>query len=524
MILVYEDVPLIHKEEFIVYKRFKLRECLHLPEGWGQKAWFSYGKYLKKALAEEPPGINVLWVGILQSIVSKDRFFIDKAIELVHGNLPEDEVLRLTGQALCVIKCRNEGIEKLRCAVKISPSFENKKELAWRLCSNEDLYEKYMLCSELLDICNNDCDLMQHKAMVLMRYGRHEEAISLLQGCIKICPNDYVAIELLAETYYYLGEYNLALLNYNKIPRSRGYMAKMARHTIACCYLFAGRYRKAKRLAKRIIKKRGHDEYLAKIIDEVDGKQKLGVDYYANNNVNNMVYPFLKIEADRESKAGIASLYYSAMLCVRHNDISYVENVINQINGSLPKDVILRVLGKAKYDIGLVDEGIIDIRKAVDINSVIENKLCLAECLRERDDCDQEAKSLFEAILNEEPDNYIAVWSMGIISEDDEEALSCYVRANKLRPDDWRMVYNIGISLAGLKKYDDAIEKYESARKLCENENPSDISIGISECYLEMGKFQEALESAERALVENPESEEAKNLIAKIKDIMEKQK
>ncbi|MCP4713176.1 MAG: hypothetical protein GY869_31485, partial [Planctomycetes bacterium] len=68
-----------------------------------------------------------------------------------------------------------------------------------------------------------------------------------------------------------------------------------------------------------------------------------------------------------------------------------------------------------------------------------------------------------------------------------------------------------------LKEYNEAISEYKKARDF-DNGNPSDISVGESRCCLALGKDQTAFEYAERATIENPESEEAKNFLKEVKE------
>jgi len=156
------------------------------------------------------------------------------------------------------------------------------------------------------------------------------------------------------------------------------------------------------------------------------------------------------------------------------------------------------------------------MRQAVQLNPSTDNFLYLAACLREQDDSDSEAKELFSRILAENPNHYEALWSMGLLADDLQEAFNFFSRASQIKPDDWRMHNNMGWALAQMQRFEEALGAFEQARRVV-HENPADISIAIAGVYQDMGRYKEALENAERATIENPDSQEARELLAEIK-------
>jgi len=239
--------------EFIVYNRIKLRDCLRLPDSWGKIAWYSYTKYRRKAEKENPPGHNVLMTGILQTIVSKNKSFMDEAVKLVKENVPEDTILCLTGAALCDIGYYEEGLERLRKAVAIEPSLENMVVLAGYIEKPEDYAEKLELSNRILQKNPDDTDGLRHKAFVLVEYGQLDEAEELLRKALDVSPKNRANKEALGEIMFRRGSYKEALQLYKKAYSFLD-KSKYSWQQIALCYSELGKPKKAKKAAYRLLK------------------------------------------------------------------------------------------------------------------------------------------------------------------------------------------------------------------------------------------------------------------------------
>ena len=122
---------------------------------------------------------------------------------------------------------------------------------------------------------------------------------------------------------------------------------------------------------------------------------------------------------------------------------------------------------------------------------------------------------MLRRVLGIDAKNYAALSRLGVVCENEEESLEYYRRASIVRPDCWRMRYNMGYSLNELGRYEEALEMFAEARKLCE-ENPSDVSAAMGECHISVKNYDRSKAEAERALVEDPTNEEAEELLEKV--------
>lgn len=246
--------------EFIAYKQIKPKDCLHLSASWRKIAFKSYGKFRKKAEKEQPPSLNVLLTGVLQALVSNDRFFIDKAVELVDGNVPDDGILALSGSALYDMGKHEEGLERLRKAVKLNPTPANMEALAGSLETPENNSEKLELANRILESDPNHVDGLRHKAFVLVQLNQIDEAEKLLRKAHRVSHGNADVKEALGEIMFKRGMYKEALQLYEK-AYSCSYRSKYSWQQIALCYLELGKLNKAKRAALEMLKvaKRGEN-------------------------------------------------------------------------------------------------------------------------------------------------------------------------------------------------------------------------------------------------------------------------
>ncbi len=239
--------------DFIVYKRIKFRDCYRLPSGWDKVAWCSYTKFRKRAEKENPPGHYVLLTAVLQFLVSKDKTFVDKAVELIKGNVPEDCVLCLTGTALCDGGYHEEGLERLRKAVSLNPSPGNMEALAGAIEKPEDYDEKLELSNRMLEKNPNDVDALRHKAFVLVQRNHLDEAEVLVRKALEICPKNTANREAMGEILFLRGMYKEALRLYKK-AFLYFHNSKHLWQQIALCYLELGKPKKAKKAAYKLLK------------------------------------------------------------------------------------------------------------------------------------------------------------------------------------------------------------------------------------------------------------------------------
>ena len=507
-----------HMQDLIRFRSLGLVNCMRLPYLWQDLA-LDYRRIRKRAEKETPPGRNVLWAGVLQTVYSKDRTFTDRAVELVGGNIPEDEILRISGASLCYVDdSYGEGLQRIRKAYRMNPCIANARELARNLCKPQYYCERLRLCEQILSEEPRDLVGLEVGSVVLLTYQQWKKAEAHISRAIAIMPKGAVARELSGDLYHQQYEYQRALGEYLKARRYRCFTSAVLWSKIASCHLFLGAFRKAQRAAKRALKLNPGDTYAKSVWDEVCGRRRMGVEY-CSGKFNPKNFPWLRIESARERVPGEATLCLAAMETVQKQDIRHLQDGIALTKDNVSADVLRRISGWAKFGIGQVTDGIAEMRKAHHLNPSTENLRHLARGLRESRDTRAEARKHFEQILSDSPNDYEALYSLGMLSEDPQEAFDFYAKAFQTRPRDWRMVYNMAEALYRMNHFDQSVQRFEEARRLC-FENPADISIGIARCRLATGQYEDALKEAERAFVEDPTSDEARKLLQETKESM----
>ncbi|MHC4215593.1 MAG: tetratricopeptide repeat protein [Planctomycetota bacterium] len=474
-------------KNLIVYKRLPIRTCLRMPEPWQETAWYSYTHLRKKAEKEQPPGHCTLFICILQALASNDRSFIDRGVSAVMENLPEDAILNISGMGLCELGFHDEGIERLRKAVDLNGSVLNITSLVSHLDNPNEYYEKLLLTKRVLDKEPSNVEALRRAAYVLVQYGQLDEAEEYLRRAIEISPENRYLQEALGEIYFRRGDYEAAIREYQ---RSRKFLDTSTRvwQQITLCHYFLGNFRKARRSVRRMkrserqkLKTKKDNTYTDCLVDELDGRIKMGVKYWWNDD-KSKAYPFLRIEAIREKKPAEATLHLVALETMQTKNVGVIEKAKKEIGENVPTDLFFTVSGLAKFETGFSEAGLVEMKQAVKLNPSIDNMFNLAACLSTCDDRKQEAKELLDGILSQEPEHIEAICCLGLIS-DDEDALALYEKALSINSEDWEIHFDMGKLLFSLSRFDEA---------------------------------DQAIENVERALVEDPKSEDAKILYQQI--------
>lgn len=116
----------------------------------------------------------------------------------------------------------------------------------------------------------------------------------------------------------------------------------------------------------------------------------------------------------------------------------------------------------------------------------------------------QEAVHLYQKILNKDSENYEAnLWIGSVYSESKKyvDATNYLNKAINIKPDDHRAYFNLAHLQANLSRHVDAIELFEKASK-CKSSNSkkAEIYYNIGLLYWQIGKYQEAIDFANKAL------------------------
>ena len=191
-------------------RKINFFDWLQLPSLWAKQA-INFTKIEKQAQTEDPPGYNTLLYGILQSVVSKQREYIDKAEVLVQSHVPESVLLGLTGKALYDIGFEKEGIQRIEKLVEIDPSRDNVLGLADLLTKPEEMAYRIDLCTSLLKKEPSDFGALVSLARAYLTLEQLDKASEYIEKALSLDPRSKFAKGMHAEIFYRKGELKRAL-------------------------------------------------------------------------------------------------------------------------------------------------------------------------------------------------------------------------------------------------------------------------------------------------------------------------
>lgn len=399
-------------------------------------------------------------------------------------------------------------------------SIEDKKMSAYRFYTDGDYYESLLLYNRLLEENPDDIYVLSCKGFVLIQYNRLAEAEELFRKALEISPKDAGVRCGLGEIFYQRGDFVSALNEYKKSLKyaSDPYFSWIR---MADCYYFLQKLTKAKKAALRALKQKPDCQYTKYLLEEIEGKFLEG-EFLLADGCFEKAYRYLKVETAREKLPGKARLYLGMAEAILKKNVEFLNNAVKSIGDNLPRDFILANSGATKFEVGLKEEGLAELRRAVELSAANYNLIMLARRLGELPEGVNEAKEIYKRVLSDEPENFDALYGLAWLSDNNEEALELYRRAVKVDPDYAACHFKIGLILSCQRRFREAIQEFEEGRRLSDD-NPSEISLNIAECFFEVGDFQKATEWAKKALFENPDLVDTENFLNKATIALEKQ-
>ncbi len=117
------------------------------------------------------------------------------------------------------------------------------------------------------------------------------------------------------------------------------------------------------------------------------------------------------------------------------------------------------------------------------------------------------AEPIFKQVLKKDPRNFVALFSLGVITlkiGNPEQALEYINKVIKLKPDFALSWYNRGFILQALKRHDEALESYDRSIALDPRESAPYVNRGV--ILREMGRRLDALDNYDRLLAFAPDN------------------
>jgi tetratricopeptide (TPR) repeat protein len=177
-------------------------------------------------------------------------------------------------------------------------------------------------------------------------------------------------------------------------------------------------------------------------------------------------------------------------------------------------------LGVAFYQLGEVTEAIQQYEQALRIRpNYVEARHNLGVALTEAGRI-QEAIGQYERVLQLKPDSAEAHSCLGDIllrSGRVTEAIGHYERALRVKPDSVDVHNNLGAALVQLGRYPEAIRQFEEVLRLKPDLAATHFNLGM--VFERSGRVQEAIAQYEQVLRLEPDSTEARNRLAKLRDL-----
>lgn len=509
------------RKDFFIVDRIKRKDYGRIWHEWHEKAK-EYHRLVKLAKQEKPPAINTLWVGILQALVLRERAILDKAEKLVNGNVSKDSLNSLIGFALCYMDFKKEGVFRLKRSVEISPTTENMRYLALVLGERDETTEQLKLALKILEKKEDDLATLLVASGVLIQFHRHNDAEPYVKKALNIMPKAYLFIKEHGDILLARGQYRDALVKYEKAVQY-GAKSNYIWGFVALCSLFTGKLRKAKKAAEKEYSINPDSIYGKPVLDELEDRRSLGLEYFFYK-YDPITHGFLKFESTRKNINKRAAVYYAASEALRAKNPQSICNSDKHTDWGLSEEIPLSVFGCIKCSLGIIEEGLCDLRKAVEIKTTALTVANLLASLDRPEDASERKRwekhliSILEKSGFENQDEYNALWAFVIDEENAETLLKLYSKVCQVHPDHSGYYLRIANCLCQIKKFEEAIRYYKKCREI-HTGNPIKTTLGIAQCYLTMGKIDEARKFIADAKIEAPSSNELKEFLLAHPDI-----
>lgn len=336
----------------------------------------------------------------------------------------------------------------------------------------------------------------------------------------------------LAWVYKYAGEHSKAIEEFTKLVNDfpGDELAVRSEYEIADTFYKKGDYQQARDYYAKISR-----EYANTKEDDIALSQAGYISYYNLNDTDTAVKYFSRLEElfpksviskhtkDRTRKV-MASDYAKQgykMLVVKDYPVA-LEN-FNKALDIAPSDS-RSIAGKALafYWLGDKEQAIEKARKAMEIPledevAAINGLFVFINC-KEVDEAIRLAEQVLDSRAMLRSEFYYNLGYAYVIKANIEKAYKEFDRSIKINPDFMFAYNNLGCSFWTDKKYSDAVSKFREAIDRGDDYAAPHFNLGIAYFYL--NRFEDAYKEFKKALDIDPEYQEARDFLNKIKEIL----
>lgn len=212
-------------------------------------------------------------------------------------------------------------------------------------------------------------------------------------------------------------------------------------------------------------------------------------------------YPLLKREAAAETPPGLAHFYLSVVEAEMADSPHALLHTIDQVSGTVAVDWVCVTVGATAYDLGLREQGLDLMRKAVTTNPRPESIRMFVSRLDNHPEHVGEAIDYYRSLLEAAPEDAFALRGMAGRLELEgrlDEAEPLYRRAVESDPEDASTRYNYGNFLCLQQRFEAALEQFRAAVDY-EFEFIHMAYAGIGYCQYKLGNLVAARQAALQA-------------------------
>jgi tetratricopeptide (TPR) repeat protein len=202
-------------------------------------------------------------------------------------------------------------------------------------------------------------------------------------------------------------------------------------------------------------------------------------------------------KALKEEKPAFNTLMVGLIQGVYAKDRSFIDKAAELVKDNMKESDILSFTGVALCSIGYQEEGLENVRKAVELNRSHLNIIALIGELDEQ--YSEEKLKLCQEVLDTNPNDVDAIRGIAaahIYNKKFEEAERYILKALKINPKDWRVRQTYGGILYSQEKYLQALKEFKKAYWLSFNFRSKYLWEHFAHIYYYLGKYRKAKKAA----------------------------